>query len=186
LNALTAKILEFAKGSGKAGKFLITERIITVATRVFTDVPMLGFILGDPEYGWLKSMLLVTPGYILVVVGIIVISDLFHSNGIDITGIEEMRQVANQNLERKQWAKRIIAWIMRKESLIFWVGSWFYLDPDYVTLMLRKKEDSLLKTTIKLVIPSVLISMVFWSTVYWLVYQPFKHMEWAKWLADKI
>lgn len=180
------KILDLAKGTGKVGKFFVTERIITVATRIFTDVPMLAFVLGDPQYGWLKAMLYVTPLYILVVIAIVAVCDLFHKKGIDITGIEEMRSISNEELGKRQYVKRFIAWFMKRESSIFWIGSWFYLDPDYVTLMLRRKGDSFLKTLVKLVIPSVLISMLVWTTLYWAVYQPFKHMAWAQWLAERI
>lgn len=165
----------------------MTERIITIATRVFTDVPMLALIIADPKLGWLKCMLYVTPLYVLVCAGIVYISDRFHENGVDITGIEEMRMIRGSGeLKKRQFIKRFIRWFMHREVLIFWIGSWFYLDPDYVTLMIRKKGDSFLKTTLTLTVPSVLVSMFFWSTLYWLVYQPFKHTAWAQWVVEHL
>lgn len=148
---------------------------------------MIAFILADSRYGWLKSMVFVTPLYIVVCAAIVFISDSFHARGIDITGIEEMRATAQRaDLERRQFVKRFVRWFMARESLIFWIGSWFYLDPDYVTLMLRKKGDSFMKVMVKITIPSVIVSMLVWSTVYWAAYQPFKHAAWARWIADNL
>ncbi|MBI5133821.1 MAG: hypothetical protein HZA81_00305 [Candidatus Taylorbacteria bacterium] len=183
---LKDKLLVFAKGTGKAGKFFVTERIITVATRIFTDVPMLAFIVGDPEFGWLKAIVFVTPLYVMVCIAIVLISDFFLKNGVDITGIEEARALSDENLTHNQFTARFVRWFTKRRLLIFWVGSIYYLDPDYVTLLLRRKEDGLMKTTIKITVPSVLLSMLFWSTLYWLIYQPFKHTEWAQWLAERI
>ena len=165
----------------------MTERIITIATRVFTDVPMLAFIMTDPVFGWVKCMLYITPLYVFFCAVVIFVSDYFHANGIDITGIEEMRTIrSSQELKKRQFIKRFIKWFMHREVLIFWIGSWFYLDPDYVTLMIRKKGDSFLKTILTITVPSVLVSMFFWTTLYWLVYQPFKHTVWAQWIVERL
>lgn len=180
-------VVDFVIGTGKATKFVVTERIITVATRFFTDVPMLGFILADPTWGWVKSMIFVTPLYVLVCAMIVFIHDRFHEKGIDLTGIEEMRDTcSDETLKKNQLVKRFIRWFMQRESLIFWIGSFFYLDPDYVTLMLRKKGDSFVKTVLTLTVPSVIISMLVWTTVYWAIYQPFKDMAWAKWISGNL
>ena len=162
---------------GKAAKFIITERVITIGTRVFTDVPMFYFIVSDPKYGWIKSMIWITPVYIFFCALVVYVSDKFNDKGIDITGIEEMRSIAlSSEISKKNIIKRFIRWFMSRKSLIFIFGSIFYLDPDYVTLMIRDRNDSFLKVMLKITIPSVLISMLWWNTIYWLAYQPVKGM----------
>lgn len=186
MSVLVARFLTFAKGTGKVGKFILSDRVIGWATNALTDIPMLYFILSDPVFGWLKCMVFVTPLYVLICAVIVAFCDYFSRKGIDVTGIEEMRAIKHEALEKRQIFKRFIRWFMHRESLIFWIGSCIHLDPDYVTLMLRKKEDSFLKTTIMLTLPSVVVSMLYWTTIYWLVYQLFKNTEWAKWLAERI
>ena len=67
--------------------------------------------------------------------------------------------------------------IIRSRKLIFWIGSWFYLDPDYVTLLLRKKEDGYLLTFLQITLPSVVINMVVWLGAWWFAGQGF---PWAQ------
>lgn len=179
-------IVSFVRGLVITGKFFLTERIITVATRIFTDVPMLYFILRDDHYGWLHSLVFVTPVYILVCMAIVSINDLFYSRNIDITGIEEMRLIAHSTPTKYQFFKRFIKWFMQRRATIFWIGSFYYLDPDYVTLLLRKEGDSFMKTTLRITIPSVFISMIFWTSVYWALYQVFKEKTWAIKLVEFI
>ncbi len=183
---MDGRITGYTKGLVTAGKFVLTERIITVITRVFTDVLMIRFIITDPEWGWVWSLVVVTPIYILVCMIIVAVSDYYQLRGIDITGIEEMRKILDSDLQKKQIFKRFVRWFMRRRITIFLVGSCVYLDPDYVTLMLRRAEDSFLKTIFRITIPSVAVSMVFWTTIYWLAYQPMKDTEWARWVVENL
>jgi hypothetical protein len=144
---------------------------------------MFYFIIKYPSGGWFYSLIVVTPIYIGMCCMIVYISDQFAKRKIDITGIEEMRTIADAQLEKKQVFKRIVKWIMQREFAIFWIGSVYYLDPDYVALLMRKKGESLVSLTKRIIIPSVMISMIFWTSVYWFVYQLCKDYQWAKSVA---
>lgn len=158
----------------------LAERVITVATRVFTDVPMLAILAWDSGItGLATTFAVVTPIYLLLCIGIVLGSDVALKKGLDITGLETLRELEHEVLEKKQWFKRIVRRILRSRKLIFWVGSWFYLDPDYVTLLLRKKEEDYVSTFLRITLPSVVISMVIWLGVWWSAVQGFR---WAVWL----
>lgn len=170
-----------ALGSALFRAFL-AERAITFATRVFTDVPMLAILAWDSGVkGLVTTFVVVTPIYLVFCVGVVLISDAGLKRGLDLTGLETLRELEHSVLEKKQWFKRIIRRILRSRRLIFWVGSWFYLDPDYVTLLIRKKEEGYISTFFKITLPSVIISMVVWLGVWWAAVQGFL---WAVWMLE--
>ena len=161
---------------------VIAERAITLATRVFTDVPMLAILAWDSGIqGLATAFVVVTPIYLLFCVAVVFMSDAGLKKGLDLTGLETLRELEHAVLEKKQWFKRIIRRILRSRKLIFWVGSWFYLDPDYVTFLIRKKEDGYISTFLRITLPSVIISMVVWLGVWWAAIQGF---HWAVWMLD--
>ena len=160
----------------------LAERVITVATRVFTDVPMLAILAWDSSIkGLITAFVAVTPISLILCILIVLVSDAGFKKGLDLTGLETLRELEHSVLEERQWFKRIIRRILRSRRLIFWVGSWFYLDPDYVTLLIRKKEEGYLSTFIRITLPSVVLGMVVWLGVWWAAVQGFR---WAVWLME--
>lgn len=194
-------------------KILITERVITFATRAL-DIMMLGIIAHGE--GSLSSIfyciLLVTPAYLFFCSCIIIINDACLRHGYDLTGIEELRSLSQRKFAKRSWRGRVIvyglgkykhstalvlkvlfyrvfcrtqiiqrfiSWFMRSRKTIFWIGSWFYLDPDYVTLLLRDRRKSFLSDLFRITLPSVCISMFVWTPIWWGAYRGY---EWAKWL----
>ncbi len=154
---------------------IVAERIITVVTRVVTDVPMLAILAWNSGFkGLVVAFAVVTPIYLLLCIDIVIVSDAALKRGWDATGLETLRGLEHEVLEKKQWVKKFVQRILRSRRLIFWVGSWFYLDPDYVTLLLRKKEDGYASTFLKITLPSVLLSMVVWLGVWWAAVQGFR------------
>lgn len=168
--------------SFKIGRALIVERCLTFLTRL-VDVMMVAIILSDSSWGWLKCIVYVTPTYLSLCFLIVLINDLLLGRGIDLTFIEGLKEMAEG---KRNFFQRILSWILERRATIFWIGSWYYLDPDYVTILLRKKGQSLLDATVRITTPSVLISMMVWTFIYWSVYQPFKGLSWAKWLAENL
>lgn len=172
---------KWALGSTLFRAFL-AERVITVATRVFTDVPILAILAWDSGIpGLATAFFVVTPISLLLCIGIVLMSDEGLKRGLDLTGLETLRELEHSVLEERQWFKRIIRRILRSRKLIFWVGSWFYLDPDYVTLLIRKKEEGYLSTFIRITLPSVVLGMVVWLGVWWAAVQGFR---WAVWMLE--
>jgi len=159
---------------------VIAERVITVATRVFTDGPMLYILAWDSTVvGLMTAFAVVTPIYFILCIVVVLVSDAGFRNGLDLTGLETLRGLEHKMFARRQWFKRIFQKILRSRRLIFWVGSWFYLDPDYVTLLLRKKEDGYVSTFLRITFPSVVISMLVWLGVWWAAVQGFRLAVWV-------
>lgn len=172
---------KWALGSTLFRAFL-AERVITVATRVFTDVPMLAILAWDSGIqGLATAFFVVTPISLLLCIAVVLINDAGLKKGLDLTGLEKLRELEHAVLTKKQWVKRIVRRILKSRKLIFWVGSWFYLDPDYVTLLIRKKEEGYLSTFIRITLPSVVLGMVVWLGVWWAAVQGFR---WAVWLME--
>lgn len=159
------------------------ERILTVLTR-FIDGLMIWFLAMDPNHGVngvVQAFVVVTPVYFAVCLGIVYVSDVFHKKGVDMTGLEELRELEHAELKKGQWIKRLLRKVLMSKRLIFWVGSWFYLDPDYVTLLLREREAGYAATFLAITLPSVVLSMTVWLGVYWAAFQGYK---WAVWLIS--
>ncbi len=161
-------------------KFIITERIITALTRV-VDVLMIILISTDPVLGWLKAFFIGGLIYAALCGVIIWVNDAALARGIDLTGLEEVRNLATQDLATRQYLKRFIAWVLSRRRSIFWVGSWFYLDPDYVTLLLRRSNKTFWQDFWGITVPSVIMSMLVWTSVYWCA---FRGYVWAKALVN--
>ena len=162
----------------------LAERVITVVTRTFTDVPILVILAWDSSInGIVAAFVVVTPIYLFLCIGIVIISDMACKRGVDLTGLETLRELEHAVLEKRQWFKRILRRMLRSRNLIFWIGSWFLLDPDYVALLLRKREEGYVSTFLRIILPSVMLSMVVWLGVWWAAVQGYR---WALWMLKWI
>jgi len=160
---------------------ILSERVITILTR-FVDALIIWFLTMDPEHGIngiTKAFVIVTPIYLAACILVVLGNDIAIKKGWDPIGIEGFRQLEHAVLLKNQWFKRLVRRILMSKRLIFWIGSWFYIDPDYVTLLIRKKEEGYLVTFLRITLPSVLISMVVWLGIYWAGFQGYK---WAVWM----
>ncbi len=162
----------------QCGKMLITERVITVLTRGI-DVMMVYFIVTDRTHGVMKTLVFVTPVYVVVCTIIVCLNEVLVNMGYDVTGIEELKKIAGQHHRPSQWFKRFVSWILRRRTTIFLIGSWFYLDPDYVTLLLRDKTRTVWSDILLITTPSVILSMVVWTPIYWCACGG---VRWAAWI----
>lgn len=190
---------------GRTGQIIFIERLITFLTRI-TDVAMVYFIWQYGAVGTLFSFFGVGIPYFIFCAGIVKISEYFFARGHDITGLEELRGMATEENFRRRWFKRyvllgrlspeaeserisvwkeyqgahrlrrVVAWVLSSRRTIFWMGSWFYLDPDYVTLLLYRREKSFWWNMLTITLPSVIISMLVWTSVYYCAYLGF---SWA-------
>lgn len=169
----------------KVSKFFITERVITLLTRVI-DALIIYLILQDPTlHGAFKAFVYTTPINILFCAGVVYVLDVFTRNGYDLTGLEEYREMLHEHYHKKQYIKRLAQWMLKRRGTIFWVGSWFYLDPDYVTLLLRDKAKGFWANVLEITVPSTILAMVMWVPFWWCVVNGFlKGSEWAGWFLD--
>src|SRR3989338_5285692 len=99
---------------------LIAERTISVMTRLFTDVPMVAILAWDSGIvGISTAFIVVTPIYLMFCVGVVITSDLAHKRaGVALTGLETLREIEEEALEKKHWFRRMIRWILRSRRTI--------------------------------------------------------------------
>ena len=162
---------------------ILAERVITVLTRGI-DGLIIWFVIQDPPpgiSGAVNAFVFVTPLNFLFSLTVVVVSDILYRRGADVIGIETLRELEHSTLQRRHFVRRTARWILRSRRLIFWVGSWFYLDPDYVTLLLRKKGEGYVKMSLRLTLPSAILCMTVWVPIYWAAVQGY---WWAVWLVD--
>jgi len=123
---------------------------------------MIYYIVSDPEYGLLKAFVYGTLVNLAFCSSIVFLSNKLEEHGFNLTGIEDFRKDAE--------ASGFRGWILRRRASIFWIGSWFYLDPDYVTLLLQEKAAGFIRNFVKITLPSTLLAMVVWTAIYGGIY----------------
>jgi len=161
---------------------ILAERGLTIVERILTDGPVIWILARDSsERGILWASVVCTLISVVVYIAVVFVSDVAYKRGVDVTGLETLRQLEYAVLEPRQWFKRLIRWMLQSRRLIFWIGSWFYLDPDYVTLLLRKKEEGYAAAFLKITLPSVFLSVVVWVALWWAAVQGF---WWAVWVLE--
>lgn len=165
------------------GKFMLVERVISVLTRC-VDGLIIGLIIAYPGIENLWWIFLSTSllNFIFCSLIVIVIDSVRLRFGIDLTGLEDLRKYVRQN---DTTFKRVLHVVLSGRRTIFWIGSWFYLDPDYVTLILRDTRKSVYKDICEITAPSVFLAMIIWVPVYWILcYAFWAGTEWAGWLIN--
>jgi len=164
----------FKRNGGKISRFILTERLIGVGEKLI-EVLMIALII---KYGVIVELLIATPIYFFFCVGVVKIYDHFLSKGMDLLGIEYLCGLRNTAVDRKSILKRFARWIMQRRTTIFWLGSIFRLDPDGVTLLLRDDKSKTTENALKITLPSVVLSMMFWTGVFKLGIMGFKYFKW--------
>lgn len=165
--------------SGKLGKFFFVEKVLGILTRL-VDVLMIYYIWTDQVNGVVKAFIVGTPINFALCSAIICINEAFKKKGYDMTGLGDLKKMTHNKYDSHQYARRFVSWVLKKQTTIFLIGSWFYLDPDYVTLLLHDEKKSIYKSLIKITLPSVIYAMIIWTFIY---QAAFRGYEWAKWLA---
>ncbi len=159
-------IKQISKLSFGLTKFLVVERIISTLTRMI-DMLIIGLILAFPSPAsliWIFAATTILNLFFCISV-VCSIEYIRIRYNFDATGLEELKCYVAQN---DTFVKRILSKVLSSRRSIFWIGSWFYLDPDYVTLLLRRKERRLRVDLVEVTLPSVLLAMIVWVPVYWI------------------
>jgi hypothetical protein len=99
--------------------------------------------------------------------------------GHDVTGVEHMKEWARTPTSRegfwlfrpiKMMAKAFLRFLSSSYWAMMLIGSVVYLECDYVTLFLRKKNEGRLSVIFRVMIPSVLWGVGVWTALYWLTW----------------
>lgn len=171
------------------GKFVIADRVLGVVTRS-VDASMLYFLLAFDTWG-IPAALIVSGAWNFLLCGLIVwlCNTVLDRTGIDMSGLSDLRSWIDRSLARGgtlSQIARIRGLILTSRRTTFWVGSWFWLDPDFVTLLLQRRSDGLVRSLLKITLPSVVIAQTVWTGVYLLVLEVSGAKDWPAltWLID--
>ncbi len=177
---------------GRLGKFVLVERALGFLTRS-VDALMIYFIAADPEYGFHKAFLLGGALNLALCSGIVALNNYLLANyAIDLTGLDDFRNWHSDHRKNNRFSLALVAaknWILARRLSIFWIGSWFMIDPDYVTILLQNTKESLTKTIATITLPSVVLAMVVWTPFYWALirltgFADTQFVQWLLWILD--
>lgn len=154
----------------KAGQIVVVERVITVLARPI-DAVMLYIIATFPTNGVLIAFLFCAAATFIFSVAVVLMEHhLVMRFEKGVTGVYGGAEVILQEFEDNDGLyTRFLRFICSKPRYIFWIGSWFFLDPDYVTLLLAKRGDTLSQLIWRITLPSTIVSTVVWTPFYWMV-----------------
>jgi hypothetical protein len=146
----------------KLSRFLLIGRVMGIGEKLL-DILVISLII---KVGIIAEFLIVVPLYSCYCTGIIVAYDYFLEKGYDFVGLEYLRNMQKGRVEKKKFFKRFLRSVMRRRYSIFWIGSVAQINPDGVTLLLRKDRTSTLKNFLGITLPSTVLSIAFWTTVF--------------------
>lgn len=161
---------------GRMGRYIATEEALGLLARPI-DALMI-YLIWSQRNGALLAFVVGFVTYLILCIAVVRLNDECLRNGFDLTGINELRQLAVESGSNKSWFKRLVAWVLRRRATIFFIGSWFHIDPDYVTLLLRDERDGFWSNTVKWTIPSTLLSTIVWTTTYWAAHRGYALALW--------
>jgi len=150
------------KVMAKLSRFLLIGRVIGIGEKLL-DVLVIFLII---KIGIIAEYLIVVPLYSCYCMGIVMAYDYFLEKGYDFVGLEYLRNMQRGTLEKKKFFKRFLRTVMRRRYSIFWIGSVAQINPDGVTLLLRKDRTSTLRNFLGITVPSTALSLAFWSVVF--------------------
>lgn len=129
------------------------------------------------NYGFWFEMVAVNVLFFVVCSLTLLTYDFFSQKGYDLLSMDYFHELRDEPLEKKNFLKRFTQWILRREKTIFWLGS-LWLEPDVVTLLLRKGEKTKLKDIVSVTLPSVVLCITFWSVVFYLGLKGYVYFSW--------
>jgi hypothetical protein len=146
----------------RTSRFLLLGRVAGIGEKLL-DILVISLII---KVGVVTEFLIVVPIYSCYCMGIVAAYDYFLEKGYDFAGLEYLRNMQHGRFEKNRIFKRFLQSAMRKRNSIFWIGSVAQFNPDGVTLLLRKDGTTTLKTFLKITLPSTVLSITFWTTVF--------------------
>lgn len=143
-------------------RFLLIGRVAGIGEKLL-DVLVISLII---KVGIVAEFFIVVPLYACYCMGMVVAYDYFLAKGYDFVGLEYLRNMERGKVERKQFVQRFLRSVMRRRYSIFCIGSVAQMNPDGVTLLLRKDRTSTLRNFLGITLPSTVLSIAFWTTVF--------------------
>jgi hypothetical protein len=159
---LVEAIRKLLKAFAKMSRFLLIGRVMGIGEKLL-DILVITLII---KVGIFVEFLIVVPLYSCYCTGIIVAYDYFLGKGYDFVGLEYLRNMQKGKVAKNKLFKRFLRSVMRRRYSIFWFGSVAQFNPDGVTLLLRRDRTSTLRNFLGITLPSTVLSIAFWTTVF--------------------
>ena len=171
---------------GTLGKIVVVERLISALT-YSVDALMIYFIINDPIYGAAKAFVWGGLWNLFLCSAIVILNNYLARNGFDMTGLGDIRGYRNRSSGVSRLRLALVSiknWFFAQKAAIFWIGSWFRLDPDYVTIAVQRSYNRTAHSLVTITLPSVVLAMSVWTPFYWLLYRQtgLDQTEFMKWL----
>ena len=160
------------RNEARVASALTVERSLSFLDKFIDAAIIIGIILWGPITAF-------AIGVVLSLVFCLVVLEMHlqtSKRGFDITGVDYLKEWAFTSTPQGGfWLGRLTSMtakaFLRFLSSSYWammlVGSVVYLECDYVTLFLRKKNEGRLSVIIRVMIPSVLWGVGVWTALYW-------------------
>lgn len=160
--------------------FYIFYNLLNIISRL-TDILMIVLII---NFGLIAEILIVIPLYFAISIWNMMLYDRFRLTGHDLLQIDYFRKLSstdigflstNINIISLKSIKRIIikipvyflSIILKSRVAIFILGSIFILEPDIVTLLLRKKQEVTVRNALLITLPSNILCISLWSVIFY-------------------
>lgn len=163
---------EDESGGEDAAYFLIYFYSVGIVSRL-VDGLILWIII---FHGFSLSVAICTLIFFFICVHWLKIYQRFQDEGIDLQKIEYFRDLHLK--QDKSFGEKITAWILKRKATIFLVGSPFVLDPDLVTLLLRKRGHFTWRECFKITLSSAAQCILVWAIIFQLGVWGFKYFRW--------
>jgi hypothetical protein len=160
------------RNEARIASALTVERSLSFLDKFIDAAIIIGIILWGPLAAFAIGVVL-SFAFCLVVLEMHLQTS---KRGFDITGVDHLKEWAFTSTPQGGfWLGRLTSMtakaFLRFLSSSYWammlVGSVVYLECDYVTLFLRKKNEGRLSVIIRVMIPSVLWGVGVWTALYW-------------------
>ena len=122
-------------------------------------------------------------GFVLSLIFCLIVLEMHlqsSKRGFDVTGVEHMKEWANQpHSTQGSRLRQTFSRLLRNAARVFigsyWLmiifGSVFFIECDYVTILLRKKGEGRLSVIFRVMIPSVTWGIAMWTLFYWAAWE---------------
>lgn len=156
---------------------VVTERALSLLSKPIDAIMLFAVIAWGPVWCFVIGCFL----ELVFSVGIVYLHSHTVRKGYDFTGVNDVKEWICSPVESTQSSSvfgtirrvflKSLKWVLRKTVGSYWpmilIGSVIYIEPDYVSLMLKKPGESNLSVIVRVTIPAVIWSIGLWTLVMW-------------------
>lgn len=162
----------FANNGKDAARFVIAHRVLNMISYAVDALHIYLLIW----YGFWAGLVVITIVFFIVCWATVLINDIAISYGYDFLQIDRLRNFAQEDcINNKKSIQKFTRWLLGRRYAIFWLGS-LWLEPDIVTLLLRKYRKITLESTLITFFSTILCVSV-WNVIFYLGVQGYNYFK---------